>query len=51
MPMMPSQILKFVDFTKTQESRYLKNETIFFLHIKKFIDYTSRDFLWQKIVL
>ena len=39
MPMMTSQILKFVDFTKTQKSRYLKNET-FFLHIKKIINYT-----------
>ena len=31
--MMTSQILKFVDFTKTQKSRYLENET--FLEIKK----------------
>ena len=31
---MTSQILKFVDFTKTQKSRYLKNET-FLLQIKK----------------
>ena len=29
-----SQILKFVNFTKTLKSRYLKNET-FFLQIKK----------------
>ena len=34
MSMMTSQILKFVDFTKTQKSRYLGNETIF-VHIKK----------------
>ena len=40
MPMMTSQILKFVDFTKTQKSRYLKNETLFFLHIKNIINYT-----------
>ena len=33
MHMMTSQILKFVDFTKTQKSRYLENET--FLEIKK----------------
>ena len=32
--MMTSQILKCVDFTKTQKSRYLENET-FFLKIKK----------------
>ena len=32
--MMLPQILKFVDFTKTQKSRYLENET-FFLQIKK----------------
>ena len=44
MSMMPSQILKFVDFTKTQKSKYLENEilangalsnqTIHKLHIK-----------------
>ena len=33
--MMTSQNLKFVDFTKTQKSRYLENETLFFLEIKK----------------
>ena len=47
MPMMTSQILKFVDFTKTQKSRYLEDET-FFLQIKEFINYTSRATLWQK---
>ena len=41
MPMMTSQILKSVDFTKTQKSRYLEDET-FFLQIKKFINFTSR---------
>ena len=50
MPMMTSQVLKSVDFTKTQKSRYLENET-FFLQIKKFINYTSRATLLQKIVL
>ena len=34
MSMMMSQILKFVDFTKTQKSKYLENKTIFFLQIK-----------------
>ena len=31
MSMMTSYILKFVNFTKTQKSRYLENETLFFL--------------------
>ena len=35
MSIMIAQILKFVDFTKTQKFRYLKNKT-FFLQIKKF---------------
>ena len=42
---MTSQILKFMNITKTQKSRYLKT---FFLLIKKFINYTSRTTLWQK---
>ena len=44
MPMMTSQILKSVDFTKTQKSRYLKNEILFFLQKKKkkIINYTLR---------
>ena len=29
------QSLKFVDFTKTQKFRYLEDETLFFLQIKK----------------
>ena len=37
--MMMSQILKSVDFTKTQKSRYLENETLFLLQIKKFIEH------------
>ena len=28
MPMMTSQILEFLDFTKAQISRYLENETL-----------------------
>ena len=40
--MMTSQILKSASFTKTQKSRYLENETLFFLQIKKYINYTSR---------
>ena len=46
--MMTSNILKFVDFTKTLKSRYLENEILFFLQIKKFINYRSRATLWQK---
>ena len=48
--MMTSRILKSLDFTKTQKSRYLENETLFFLQIKKFINYTLRAILLQKIV-
>ena len=33
--MMTSQSLKYVDFTKTQKFRYIENETLFFLQIKK----------------
>ena len=41
--MIASRILRFVDFTKTQKSKYLKKETLFFLQIKKFINYTTRE--------
>ena len=30
-----------MDFTKTQKARYIENETLFFLQIKRFINYTS----------
>ena len=33
--MMTSKILKLVDFTKTQKSRYLESKALFFLRIKK----------------
>ena len=49
-PRMTSNILKSVDFTKTQKSRYLESETLFFLQIKKFANYTSRATLLEKIV-
>ena len=49
--MMTSQILKSVDFTKAQKSRYLENETLFLLQTKKFINYGSRATSWQKIFL
>ena len=51
MPMMTSQVLKSVDFTKTKKSRYLENETLFFVQIKKFINYISKATLWQSLVL
>ena len=35
MPMVASQILKFVGFTETQKSRYLENETLLSLKPKK----------------
>ena len=46
-----SQILKSLDFTKTQKSKCLEIETLFFLQIEKFTNYTSRATLLQKIVL
>ena len=46
--MVTSQIVKYVDFAKIQTSRYLKNKTLFFLEIKKSINYSSRTTLWQK---
>ena len=45
---MTSQILKSVNFKKTQKSRYLKKETSFFLQIKKIINYTSIATLSKK---
>ena len=49
MPMMTSQILKSVDFTKTQKSQYLEHKTFSFLYIKKFINYIHiKDYLTAK---
>ena len=39
MSTMISQILKCVDFTKTEKSIHLRNETIIFPQIKKLITY------------
>ena len=47
MPMMTSQILKSVDFTKTQKSKYLENETLFFLQIKNQL-ITHQELLYCK---
>ena len=49
MLIMTSQILTYVDLTKTQNSRYLEKE-IFLLQIKKVINYISKATLWQKIL-
>ena len=46
--MMKSQILKSVGIRKTQKSRYLENETLLFLQIKKIINYTSWATFLQK---
>ena len=51
MLMMTSQVLNSVNFTKTQKPRYLENKTLFFLEIRKFINYRPRAILRQKIVL
>ena len=48
--MMMSQILKSMDFTKTQKSRYLQDETFLF-QIKRSINWAFRAILWQKTVL
>ena len=45
---MTSQILRFVHFTKAQKSRYLENETLSSIQIKKFINYTSGATLLHK---
>ena len=49
--MITSHILKSVDFTEIENSTCLKDQTLLFLQIKKFINYTSRATLWQIIVL
>ena len=46
MPMMTSQLLKSMDFTKAQNSRYLGKETLILLQIQKIINYKSRTSLW-----
>ena len=51
MPMVTSQSLKSVDFTKTQKSKYLENK-IFLVQInKKIVKYSQRATLWQKKLL
>ena len=48
--MTASQISKFVDFAKTEKSKYLDKKTLFLLQTKKFINRTSRATLWKKIL-
>ena len=45
--MMTSKISQ--KFHKNTKTWYLENETLFFLQIKKFINYTSSATLWQRI--
>ena len=47
--MMMSQILKSVDFTKTQKSRYLESKTLFFSWNKKDLSITHYRLLYGKI--
>ena len=49
--MMTSQILKSVNFTKAQNSRYLQGQTLFFLQIKKIINYISIATLFGKKIV
>ena len=48
MTMMMSQILKSVDFTETQKSRYLEKEALFFLQIEKNSLNTHQGLLYGK---
>ena len=45
--MMMSPILKYACFAKTQKSRYLENETLFFLQIKNSL-ITHQALLYDK---
>ena len=45
MPMTTSQILKFVDFTKIQKSKYFENEHIIFSSNKKIHEYIKDYFM------
>ena len=47
MPMMTSQVLQFADFKTTQKSKYVENETSFFLQIKKLL-ITHQGLLYGK---
>ena len=49
--MMTSQISKFVDSSKQQQSKYLENVTLFFLQIDKLIRYTFRALIWKRQIV
>ena len=44
-------VTDFVNFAQTKKSKYLENKILFFRQIKKFINYTLRATLLQKMVL
>ena len=48
--LMISQILKSVDSSKTQKSKFLENEPLFFLQINEIVNYTSGAIINQKTV-
>ena len=50
MLMMTSQILKYIDFTKTHKSRYLENET-FSLQIKKSLRFVAFNIAVQNLLV
>ena len=50
MSLMPLQISISVDFTKTQKYVYLENKVLFFLQMKKFINYTSKTMSKNSLV-
>ena len=45
------QNMKFVGSIKMQKSKYLENEALIFLQIKKLFYYASKAILWQKVLL
>ena len=48
--MMTSQMIRVADSRKAQKSKYLENETHFIPLVKRFINYTLKAILMQKIV-
>ena len=51
MPMRHHRFCNLWISQKHKQSKYLENEKLFSLQIKKFINNTSGATLWQKIVL
>ena len=45
---MKLQISKSVDFSKKQKSRYLENETLFFIQVKIFINLHIKSYFTAK---